>query len=64
MIEIDGILINVEHIHYVRPESDTCILISFGTDFLRFRKSKEEIKDIKNRLCHVTNVLFSNKDNK
>jgi hypothetical protein len=46
MIEIDGQLINVNKIHYVRRESDAQLLISFGPDFIRFKKSPKELERI------------------
>jgi len=46
MIEIDGYLINVNKIHYVRRESNTQLLISFGPDFIRFKKPPRELEEI------------------
>lgn len=43
---IDGKVINIEKIHFIRKESNTDLLISFGPDFLRFHGTPKEVENI------------------
>lgn len=49
-ITIKGRLINLDKIHFVRRESYSELLISFGTDFLKFTGSQEELEEIFNTI--------------
>jgi len=59
-IVIDNKIINLEKIHFVRKESDIELLVSFGTDFLRFRSSPKQINDIFNKLNRKSEEFFCN----
>lgn len=59
MVEIDGKLINTDKIHFVRRELNNSLLVSFGTDFLRFKGHKEYIDDIYNKLHKESNEKLS-----
>ena len=61
-IILDGKLINLDKIHFVRIESPTELLISFGTDFLRFRKDADTISEFFNRLQLASNEKFPSKN--
>lgn len=58
-IVIDGKIINLDKIHFVRRESDTELLVSFGTDFLRFRGSPNKVEEIFNKLEYGNNEELS-----
>lgn len=49
-IVIDGKLINLDRIHFVRKEFADTLLISFGTDFLKFRGDPDWIASIFDKL--------------
>jgi len=49
-IKIHGKLINLQQIHFVRKESDRVLIVSFGTDFIRFTGDCSEIDHIYDRL--------------
>jgi len=57
-IIIEGQLVNLDKIHFVRRESESELLISFGTDYLRFRKDPTKINQIFNKLAN-RNEKFS-----
>ena len=59
IIKIDGKLVNLEKIHFIRKEAPDSLLISFGTDFLRFRKEPEEISIILDKIEECSNEKFS-----
>jgi len=50
IIRIDDKLINLDRIHFVRLESESELIISFGPDFIRIRKSPEELESILNKI--------------
>lgn len=58
-ITIEGKLINLEKIHFVRRESMTSLIISFGTDFIRFDSNPEGIDSIYNKIENASNEKFS-----
>lgn len=58
-IIIEGQLINLDKIHFVRRDSESELLISFGTDYLRFRKDPTKIDKIFNRLANRNEKLSS-----
>jgi len=49
-IIIDDHLINLDKFHFARRESKDTLLVSFGTDFLRFHGSQEKIESIITKL--------------
>lgn len=61
MIEIDGKLINVQNIHFIRRESSCSLLVSFGSDFLRFLGSSEYVDEVYEKLYTVSHEQFSSK---
>lgn len=62
IIEIDGKLVNLEKIHFVRKETHDTLLISFGTDFLRFHKDPSEIETLLDMIKECNNEKFSSKN--
>jgi hypothetical protein len=45
-IIIDDKIINLDRIHFTRLISKTELLISFGTDFVRIKGTKEKIESV------------------
>ena len=45
-INLSGRIINIDQIHYIRRESPKELLISFGSDFLRFTGTESYINDL------------------
>lgn len=52
-IKIDNKLINLDKIHFVRRESESELIISFGTDFVRIHKSPKELENIFKQLQKI-----------
>lgn len=58
-IQIDDKLINLDKIHFIRRESKTELIISFGTDFVRIKNSPDEIESLFKNLQVKTHAKFS-----
>jgi hypothetical protein len=58
-IVIDDQLINLDKVHFVRRESENELLVSFGTDFLRFRGNRKKIESIFAKLQDGNNEELS-----
>ena len=52
---IEGKLINLKKIHFIRRESSCELIISFGTDFIKFTGSCEKLDKIYNDIYN--NIL-------
>ena len=46
VINIAGRIINLSMVHFVRRESPTVLVVSFGSDFLKFTGTSNTIDDI------------------
>lgn len=58
-IIIKGKLINLDKIHFVRRLTYSELLVSFGTDFLTFTGTSEQLDDIFNEIQFAINEEFS-----
>jgi ABC-type bacteriocin/lantibiotic exporter with double-glycine peptidase domain len=58
-LNIEGKLINLEQVHFVRRESPQELLVSFGTDFLRFKGTSERLDDIYYKIDEALNEKLS-----
>jgi hypothetical protein len=55
LLEINGKVINLERIHFIRLESESKLVISFGTDFVRFEDTPTKIQDILTKIVNANN---------
>lgn len=60
-IIIEDKIINLDKIHFVRLESQYELIISFGTDFLKFKNKPDKILDIFNKLQNSNEKLSDRK---
>lgn len=59
---IDNKIIYLHQIHFIRKESKTEFVISFGTDFVRVKGTKEKIESDLKKLTEENNEEFSSSD--
>lgn len=57
IIEIEGKLINVDKIHFVRKVSKNKLLISFGSDYVDFTGAAEKLEEIINEIQRCNEKL-------
>ena len=58
-IIIDGKVINLTNVHFVRREAPDVLLISFGSDFIRIKNSPRELDTIFNKIYRGINEELS-----
>ena len=58
-IRLKNKLVNLDKIHFVRIEDKCQLVISFGTDFIRFTGSPTEIQDLFNKIENLCNEKLS-----
>jgi len=56
---IDNKIVYLNQIHFIRIESKTEIVISFGTDFVRVKGTQEKIKSDLKKLTEENDEEFS-----
>lgn len=61
-VTIDNKVIYVSQIHFIRKESKTELVISFGTDFVRIKGTSEKIESVLKKLTEENNEEFSSND--
>jgi len=61
-VTIDNKVIYVSQIHFIRRESKTELVISFGTDFVRIKGTSEKIESVLKKLTEENNEEFSSND--
>lgn len=58
-VTIDDKTIYLNQIHFIRRESNTEIIVSFGTDFVRIKGTPEKIASALEKLKSGNNEEFS-----
>lgn len=61
-VTIDNKVIYLNQIHFIRKESKTELVISFGTDFVRIKGTSEKIESVLKMLTEGNNEEFSSND--
>ena len=61
-IVIDGKIINLSRIHFVRKETPSLLVISFGTDFIKVPGKPKEIEEIYHKIYSALNEELSSSD--
>lgn len=59
IITIEGRLINLDKIHFIRKESKRELFVSFGPDFIRFNGTEETIDRLLNKIQEAIEELSS-----